>query len=188
MKYVVLLTAALLAGCATAQPATNDQHARSRDGDEVIADPYDWVSQRFEMVTHETVNGIERVWLQEARGDINFDGTLELFVGNGPARCWGAAVFTPVEGGYRYIGEIGGRAFRILPKDEKGRPRMLVYEPCGGHYGYIVTYMHDGKEFVCTSREGIHGGDGAPDENNRRLDELFFSGSAKNACLKWRKR
>ena len=50
------------------------------------------------------------------------------------------------------------------------------------------TYTHDGVKFACTASEEMHCGDGAPDENNRRLDELFFSDAAKDACLKWRER
>jgi hypothetical protein len=58
----------------------------------------------------------------------------------------------------------------------------------GGHDCFVKVYTHDGEKFICTSSEEMHCGDGAPDENNRRLDELFFSDSANVACLKWRKR
>jgi hypothetical protein len=197
MKYAILLATALLAGCAAAQPACDDYHIYKCDGtyDKTISNPYYWTLCQFAdgpvegPDAHEYAKIVLEEGLKVSEADLDFDGIPELFVGSGaPARNWGVTVFTQVEDGYRYIGSLGGCAFRILPKDEKGSPRMLVYEPCGGHYGYIKAYTHDGTKFLCTSSEGMHDGDGAPDENNRRLDELFFSDPAKNACLKWRKR
>jgi hypothetical protein len=192
MKYSILLAIILLTGCATQQPAFDGLYVlkSGTTWDKVITDPFMWASRNYEEscpVTYVTINGVKQVKLQEAWGDLDHDGKIELFLGNGPGRSWQVTVFAPVKEGYRYIGTLAGSVFRILPEDDKDQSRMLVFEPCGGHYGYIKAYTHDGKKFVCTSSEGIHCGDGAPDENNRRLDELFFSDSAKNACLKWRK-
>jgi hypothetical protein len=88
-------------------------------------------------------------------------------------------VFMPVRGGYRYLGHFGAGA--IMPCSDG--LSVLVYEPCGGHYGYIKAYRHDGKRFVCYLTEDIVVGDGAPEENNWKLEELF----PKEKVIKWEK-
>ena len=112
--------------------------------------------------------------LQEAKADLDADGKAELFLRQAAGgRNWVALVFTPVKGGYRYMGELGGYALRTLPPDRDGRPRVMTGWVCGGKVILIETFKHTGSRFELVQRESITGGDGAPEENNLRLDKLF---------------
>jgi hypothetical protein len=58
---------------------------------------------------------------------------------------------------------------------------LTVYESCGGHFGYIRTYVFNGKCFErIWSSEGLSVGDGAPDSNNEKLQCLF-----RDCILSW---
>jgi hypothetical protein len=63
------------------------------------------------------------------------------------------------------------------------QPSCLVYEACGAKYGYIKSYSHDGQGFVGACLQDITSGDGAPEENNRKLSQLF----PKDKVIKWTK-
>lgn len=56
------------------------------------------------------------------------------------ARMWEMLVFRPVKGGWRYLGHFPAGPIALAPD----RLSVLVYEPCGGHSGFIKTYRHDG--------------------------------------------
>lgn len=148
--------------------------------DATIADPRCWALEQFAdgpiegPVVDEWGRIVVGDGLVEERRDLDGDGVCELFIrADVPQRFWTFLVFSPVEGGWRYLGYFDAGPFRVLPRDEDGRPRLVAYEACGGHYGFINTYVHDGAGFVCVAREVLAGGDGAPEENNRRLAELF---------------
>lgn len=153
----------------------------------VIADPYKWA---LEQLSDGPISGPDvdnytrqtlRYGLEEARADLGSDGTQELLLRPAnSARLRLVLVLTPVDGGYRFLGSFGARQVVALDTPE---PSVRVYEPCGGHFGYIATYRHDGSAFVSVDREGISAGDGYPEENNRRLAELFPA----DKTAKWEK-
>ena len=107
--------------------------------DATIADPRRWALEQFADGPIEGPDASEwaRLVLQgglvEERRDLDGDGAEELFLRQGvPARVWTFLVFAPVEGGWRYEGSFDAGAMRVLPKDGDNRPRILVYEACGG--------------------------------------------------------
>ena len=79
----------------------------------------------------------------------------------------------PVDTGYLYLGDFPATRFRCLSPGKNGHSRILAYERCGGHHAYIKTYEHDGRKFVLIHKEGFTCGDGAPEENNRKLKQFF---------------
>ena len=89
--------------------------------------------------------------------------------------------FTPVKGGYRYLGNFTASVMAVSLTD---RPHsVLVFVLGGGGRGSIEVYEPDGTKFRCTSSEWITCGDGAPEENNRKLAALF----PQDRRLKWAK-
>ena len=128
--------------------------------------------------------GVAEEGIVEGQLDTDQDGTPELFLRWArQARGHEYLVFTPVSTGYQYIGGFPATRFHPLSPSENGRPRILVYESGGGHYAYIKTYEHDGRKFILTHKEGFTCGDGAPAENNRRLQRLFDN----ERCVKFTK-
>lgn len=184
---IILILAAgiALSGCATGRP---NYHAFKLDQpfEQVIADPCDWTLQQFAdgPISGAGVSEYARIvvehGLQEASEDLNGDGVRELLLRSGlPGRVFDVLVFSRAGGGYRYLGNFP--ASWVVP--DSGKLSVLVYEACGGHYGFIKSYRHDGQRFVCRSAEEIRVGDGAPDENNRRLGVLF----PEDRVIKWKK-
>ena len=174
-----------LAGCATDQP---DYHVLKLDQtyNNLIVNPHEWALQQFSdgPVAGTNVSDYARIvlahGLKQAVADLGSDGTQELLLREDcPARVWEVLVFSPIKGGYRYIGHFPASATVLNEK----QPSCLVYEACGGQYGYIKTYRHDGQRFVGTCLQDIVSGDGAPEENNRKLDDLFPG----DRVMKWTK-
>lgn len=163
--------------------------------DKTISDPRTWALIQF---ADGPIDGPEAgAWarsvvhagLNEAEADLDADGKPELFLRRDirvQARAWAVLVFTPVRGGYRYMGSLNGTAFRILPKGEDGQPRLQVFEVRGGHQGCIGTYRNNGKAFECVSTQRLECGDGAREEDRRRLDQFCGAGSSTSTILKWR--
>jgi len=160
--------------------------------DRVIPDPRRWALEQFadgpidgpEVDAY--AKGVIKSGLKEARADLDGDGQDELFLRQDvPARVWGVLVFTPVPGGYRYIGDIGGGDFWILPRDEAGRPRILACEPLGGQATAYRTYRHDGRRFEWLKAEDIKC-EYAPlgEADQQRLDLIIQSASAR---LDWKR-
>lgn len=181
----VLAVGCALAGCATNQP---DHHASKLDQtyNRVIVDAHKWALEQFSdgLISGTNVSDYARIvlahGLKQARCDFGADGSQELFLREDcPARAWEVLVFKPTAGGYRYLGHFP--AGPIVLNTEQAT--IQVYEPCGGHYGYIKTYRHDGRKFVCTRTQDISVGDGAPDENNRTMAASF----PEDKVLKWTK-
>ncbi len=193
----VLLLAVLLAGCGRgnsgAWRAYNpNQHVLygGRYDGKPIRDPRRWALIQFAdgPIDGPEVDawsrGVLKAGLREAQADLDADGKPELFLRqNVRGRSWTVLVFTPVSGGYHYMGDISGGAFRVLPPGRDERPRISVCEAYGGHLFRIATYKFDGEHFQCVASERITGGDGEPEENNRRLNELFRAGAG---ILRWR--
>ncbi len=186
MRMLVLVAAWAVLGCAddppvAARPRTPGQALKAdRPWPEPIADPHEWALEAFADGPIEGPDVSEwarmvAAWgLLEKACDLDGDGTDELLLARGvPARMRHWLVFVRQDDAYRYLGGLDGSAFRPLPAGPGGHTRVLVYEPSGGHYGYVKTYIHDGERFVCVESEGLAVGDGSPDENNRRVAELF---------------
>ena len=143
---------------------------RGSECHEVIQNPHKWALVQLDNTCGP---GVAEAGLMEGHLDIDQDGTPELFLRWAiPSRGHEYLVFTPVDTGYRYVCNFYAGHFRSLSPDKKGRPRILVYEASGGHYAYINTYEHDGRKFDLTHTEGFTCGDGAPEENNRRLEQF----------------
>jgi hypothetical protein len=181
---LTLAVCCALAGCATDQ---SDYHVLKLDQtyNRLIVNPHEWALQQFAdgPISGPDVDDYARLvltnGLKQALADLAGDGAQKLLLRQDcPARMWEVLVFTPVKGGYRYIGSFP--AGIIVPNTGQ---TVLVYEPCGGHYGFIKTYKHDGQKYVCHTTEDITVGDGAPDENNRRMAELF----PENKVIQWTK-
>ena len=174
-----------LAGCQANQP---NHHVLKSGGtyNQTLANPYEWALQQFSdgPISGPDVSDYARIvltgGLKQTFADLGADGTQELFLRQDcPARMWEVLVFTPVNGGYRYLGSFPAGAIVL----NSNQPSVLVYEPCGGHNGYIKTYKYDGIRFVCTDVQPIAVGDGAPEENNRMRSELF----PKDRVIRWAK-
>ncbi len=193
----VLLLAALLAGCGRGnsgawQVYDPNQHVLygGRYDDKPIRAPRRWALIQFAdgPIDGPEVDawsrGVLKAGLQQAEADLDADGRQELFLRqNVPGRSWTVLVFTRVRGGYRYMGDISGGAFQVLPPGRDGRPRIKVREAYGGHLFRIETYKFDGERFQSVASEHITAGDGEPEENNRRLNEFFGAGTG---ILRWR--
>jgi hypothetical protein len=163
-----------LSGCATARP---DHHVLKLDKtyDPVISNPYEWALQQFSdgPVSGPNISDYARLvltnGLKRALADLGGDGTQELLLRQDcPARVWEVLVFRPVIGGYRYLGHFPASA--IVP--DSTQASLLVYEACGGKYGHIKIYRHDGQRFIGTVVESLWSGDGY-DEGSQKLARLF---------------
>ncbi len=180
----LLALAALICGCRTASP---DYHVLKTDRTytRVIKNPYEWTLQQLAdgPISGTNVSEWAQITLQyglsEAVSDLNRDGNMALFLmANCPARVWETLVFRPVRGGYRYLGHFP--ASYIVLHDTPGS--CLVYEACGGKYGYVILYSHDGKKFVGTMLDDFWWGDGH-EEGNEKMESYF----PPDKCLKWSK-
>ena len=184
-SILALIVGCALTGCATGRVA---HHILKGDGsyNHVITNPKEWALQQFSdgPISGPDVSDYAKLVLKrgllQTLADLGADGTKELFLRQAcPARVWEVLVFRPIKGGYRYLGHFP--AGTIVLKDEHAS--VLVYEPCGGHYGYIKTYRYNGEKFVCTAAQDITGGDGAPEENNQKMARLF----PKDKVIRWAK-
>jgi hypothetical protein len=184
-SILILAIGITLIGCASNQP---NYHVLTLDQqfDHIIKDPYDWTLQQFADGPIDGPHISEYAGIVLAHGlkqsltDLTGDGTQELLLRDDcPARVHEVMVFLSVKSGYRYLGHFSA-SFLVTDSD---RLSLLVYESCGGHNGVIKSYKHDGNRFVCSSTEEISVGDGAPEQNNHRLDVLF----PKDRVIQWTK-
>ena len=160
--------------------------------DRVIPDPRRWALIQFAdgpidgPGVDAYAKGVIKSGLKEARADLDGDGRDELFLRQDvPGRDWGVLVFTSVRGGYRYLGDIGGGGFWILPQDKAGRPRILACESLGGQAAVYRTYRHGGSGFEWLNSEDIkyeYGLFGEADKE--RLKGLIQSASGR---LDWKR-
>ncbi|HET6495227.1 MAG TPA: hypothetical protein VFH61_07695 [Thermoleophilia bacterium] len=176
----LLVINSLLAGCSTSQRANPHILKLDLPYTATIADPQEWALIQFAdgPITGPEISDYAKWVLKDglcqASSEPQPDGTRNLFIRRDcSGRASAVLAFTPVEGGYRYLGHFPASAMMVSLTD---RPHsVLVYAPCGGHRGSIELYEHDGDRFRCTSSERIACGDGAPEENNRKLSTLFPS-------------
>jgi hypothetical protein len=182
IRTILILAVGLaLAGCATDQRCDYHVFKLDRIYDRTISNPYEWALAQLSdgPISDPDVSDYAHLvlarGLTQALGDLGGDGTQELFLRQG----WAVLVFTPVQHGYRYLGDFPASSMVLDPRE----PSVTVYEACGGKFGYIKTYRHNGQRFTGTVVQEIASGDGAPDENNRKLAELF----SKDKVLKWTK-
>ncbi|MCJ8329973.1 MAG: hypothetical protein HRT89_13460 [Lentisphaeria bacterium] len=176
----------LLSGCATKRL---DHHIVKLDltYDHVINNPYEWALQQFSdgPISGPDVGDYARLvlahGLKETHADLAGDARKELLLREkSSGRVWTVLVFTPVQSAYKYIGNFTASYASAVNPNESS---VLVYEACGGKYGYIYTYTHDGKRFNGTLVRDIHAGDGAPEANNKLMAKLF----SQEKRLKWTK-
>jgi len=179
---LILAVGFTLSGCASDR---SDHHVLKLDKtyDPVIRNPYEWALQQFSdgPISGPNVSDYARLvltnGLKQALADIGGDGTQELLLRQDcPARVWEVLAFTPVKSGFRYVGHFPASA--IVP--DPNQPSVLVYEACGGKYGYIKTYRHDGHRFIGTVLEDLWSGDGHED-NNQKMETLF----PEDRLIKW---
>jgi hypothetical protein len=176
---IVSVVLFVLAGCSTSREVNPHILKLDLPYTETIADPYEWALIQFAdgPIAGPEVSGYAKLVLKDglcqAFSEPGPDGTRDLFIRRDcHARLWGVLAFTPVKGGYRYLGNFPACMMSEIPSPD-GPRSVLVYVPCGGHRGSIEVYEHDGNGFRCTSSEAITCGNGAPEENNRRLAALF---------------
>jgi len=179
---LILTIGFALSGCSTGRP---DHHVLKLDQtyNYVISNPHEWALQQFSngLISEPSVSDCARFvlkyGLKESLVDLDADGTQELLLRQGcPARVWQVLVFAPAKGGYRYLGHFPASTIVL---DQK-QTLILVYEACGGKYGYIKTYRHDGHKFVGTMLQDIRSGDGY-EENNKKMAMMF----PKDRVIKW---
>ena len=179
---VVVAVGLVLFGCATDR---SDPHILKLDRayNGVIANPHEWALQQFSdgpilgPDVSDYAKGVLKRGLLEALADLDSDGQQDLFLReDGFGRVWEVLVFFPVKGGYRYIGHFPASAI-VFNADQKS---LLVYEACGGKYGYIKTYRHDGQRFTGTLLQDMWSGDGH-EENNQKMAMLF----PKDKVIRW---
>jgi hypothetical protein len=178
----------LLAGCSTSPQVDPHLVKLGLPHTETIADPYEWALIQFAdgpisgPDAHAYAKLVLKNGLCQAFSEPRPDGTRDLFIRRDcPARCWQVLAFTPIKGGYRYLGHFPASVMAVSLTDQPHS--VLVYVPCGGHRGSIEGHEYDGDAFRCTSSEWITCGDGAPEENNRKLAALF----PQDRRLKWTK-
>jgi len=181
---LVLAVGFALLGCATDQA---DRHVLKLDrtSDHAITNPHEWALQQFSdgpisgPDVSDYARGVLKWGLLQALADLDLDGKQELFLRqDGMGRVWEVLVFTPVKDGYRYIGHFPASYFVLDPDNRI----ILVYEACGGKYGHIKAYRHDGDRFIGTLLESMWSGDGY-EENNKKRARLF----PKDKVINWMK-
>ncbi len=187
---VLLLSIVLLAlaGCSTSQQV--DPHSLKLDFPytKTIADPYEWALVQFAdgpisgPDVSEYAKRVLEYGLCQAFSEPGTDGTRDLFVRQDcPGRCWQVLAFTPVEGGYRYLGSFPASVMAVSLTNQPHS--VLVFMPGGGGRGSIEVYQYDETRFCCKSSEWITGGNSAPEEHNGELAALF----PRDRRLKWTK-
>lgn len=181
---LLLLLVLAYTGCLSSSPAVNPHVVKCNEvWPWPIANPYLWTLIQFadgplsgaDPYAKDVINN----GLAESVADIDGDGLPELFIrDDASARVHGITVFKAGPRGYRYLGHFGA-CWVVIPQD--ACRSVLVYESCGGHYGFIKKHQTDGYHFTCLSSEGLAVGDGAPDANNAKLKTLF----PPDKILKW---
>jgi hypothetical protein len=180
MRQLAHIASILFVVCASSGCRTNqaNYHILKLDKtyDRAIADPYEWALQQFAdgPVSGSEVSDyaclVQSYGLRQAVVNLGADESRELLLRqDSPGRVWAVLVFMPVSGGYRYIGHFP--AGRIVLNGDGNE--ILICEPRGAHVVAVSTYTHDGERFVRHSTEDITVGDGAPEENDRRIASLF---------------
>jgi hypothetical protein len=187
VSFLFVIVSAL-AGCSTSRQVDPHVVKVGLPYTETIVDPYEWALIQFAdgPISGPDVSGYAKLVLRDglcqAFSEPQPGGTRDLFVRpDCHGRAWSVLAFAPVEGGYRYLGCFPASAWMVSLADQPHS--VLVYVPCGGHWGSIEVYEHDGERFRCTSSDWMHVGDGAPDENNRKLASLF----PPDKVVKWTK-
>ena len=168
----------VLAGCSTSRQVYPHILKLDLPYTKTIADPQEWALIQLSdgPISGPEVSDYAKLVLKDglcqAFSEPGPDGTRDLFIQRDcHARAWGVLVFTPVKGGYRYLGGFPASVWMVSLTD---RPHsVLVFVPGGGGRGSIEVYEYDGDGFRCMSSEWITCGDGAPEENNRKLAALF---------------
>ena len=184
----VAVSISILVGCSTSRQVYPHILKLDLPYTKTIADPQEWSLSQFAdgPISGPEVSDYAKLVLKDglcqAFSEPGPDGTRDLFIRRDcHARCWQVLAFAPVKGGYRYLGNFPASVMMVSLTD---RPHsVLVYVPGGGHQGSIEVYEYDGDAFRCMSSEWITCGDGAPEENNRKLAALF----AQDRRLKWTK-
>jgi len=177
MRRHIIVTAILVltCGCHTMPPVDPYVLKSSRSWTHTIDDPYEWSRVQIREAAPIDKNG----GLCRAEADIDGDGARELFVhADVPGRVHVILAFKRVRGGYRYIGDFTACRNRITnPKHNT----LTVYEACGGHNGYVRTYVNDENRFKRVwSSELLSVGDGAPGTHSEKVERL-----GRDCPLKW---
>jgi hypothetical protein len=160
-----------------------------------VADPYEWClrhacgpSAAGPADGQSPLDYAKRVgWhhLLEAAADLDGDGVRELLVRpEMAARVYPVFVFARKDKNFVFAGNLV--ASHLLRPDAPGaplKPRILVYEACGGKCGYIKTYELGAAGFrrIGGARE-VWSGDGY-ERGTTLLERTFPSESV----LKWEK-
>ena len=187
-RAVLPLVAVALAGCSTSQQVDPHILKLGLPYTKTIADPQEWALIQFSdgpisgPDVSDYAKGVLKDGLCQAFSEPQPDGTRDLYIRQDcHGRAWSVLALTPVKGGYRYLGSFPASALMVSQTDPPHS--VLVYVPCGGHRGSIEMLEHDGERFHCKSSEWMASGDGAPEENNRKLSTLFPS----DKVVKWTK-
>jgi hypothetical protein len=187
-RAVLPLVAVALAGCSTSQQVDPHILKLGLPYTKTIADPQEWALIQLSdgPISGPDVSDYAKLVLRDglcqAFSEPQPDETRDLYIRQDcHGRAWSVLAFTPVKGGYRYLGCFSASALMVSLTDPPHS--VLAYVPCGGHRGSIEMFEHDGESFRRISSEWITSGDGAPEENNSKLHTLFPS----DRVVKWTK-
>ena len=177
--HKLLIILVLSTGCQQPKQPSIDPYIVKRNDtwEHQIKDPFEW--SKIQIKESDPIDKDENLCFAEA--DIDNDGFKELFIhADVPARLYIILVFKKYINEYKYIGCFSANPYRIVKSSNN---ELTSYAPCGGHNGYVVKYVSDGKRFVEIYRSNnIHSGDGAPEYNNEFIKMTF-----NRPILKWEK-
>lgn len=169
-----LIVIFLLLGTAATIPAAEDAGSIARCPDtalpHAIDSPRDWI-ERCEGGSPSSCK------ITEFAADIDHDGVAELFFGcretqgnaGGPHY-----VFRRDGKQYRYLGSVflHPKAFRVLPAEQDGLPKMILYRRLSAAEGQLCTVKYTGGTFQIVSQEKIE----PTGRDQKRYEDLFNPG------------
>jgi hypothetical protein len=160
-----------------------------------LTDPYEWcLRHSYGPAVKGPPNGISlRQWareigwhsLLEASADIDGDGLDDLLIRpEAAARVWPVFVFRRTRAAVWNFAGTFAMSWMLQPgaPGSPSPPTILVYEACGGHFGYVKKVKLTADGFVIEGKiEEVWSGDGH-DEGTKRLEALFPG----NSVMQWR--
>jgi hypothetical protein len=179
MKTLIVLLLVLLAFIMVFTVDQPDYHILSKDQpySQIIAEPHEWALTQFAggPITGSEVSDHAKMVIMYGLSEADIDvssssGRLLLLRQDIPGRVNEVLAFRRMDQGFLYLGHFPATRVAIS-KDEPGI--LLVYEASEGHFGYIRRYKLSENGLARSSSESISVGDGAPQENNARLQKMF---------------
>jgi hypothetical protein len=119
--------------------------------------------------------------------DLNQDGTNDLLVAEEKMAGTGGnnyLAFEKTPAGYRYIGNLGFGAIRVLPKDESHQQKILTWWHLSSGEGVVALVILDQNSFHEVAHATVYAGDSGTEEGNRIASELFGTNAISPETLR----